>query len=118
MAGGRWAQETPKPRASGVEVGMAPIVYRPIPSKRFICAKCLQRLVEMTPVVRPGQAQEVAKMNAELKKIGKLPRMNVKLKCPGGCHETFGFSFHDIGDKNAWDARKFKPDPKAQRLDV
>lgn len=116
MPSGRWKQNADKPAARTV-VGDAPIKFVPIPSKRFICARCFDRLIEMTPVVKPGQAKQVMEMNRKLKAAGGVPRMHVKLKCPRGCHDKPGFSFHDINDKSTGQfgiPRRFNPDPKAQ----
>ena len=97
-----------------IDVGESPIKFVPVKSKRFLCGRCLDRLIEITPVVRRGQGRRVMELTKRMKEQGQVPRLQVKLKCPRGCHDKPGFTFQDIGDKS-FIPKKFTPDRRAQR---
>ena len=80
------------------------IKYLPIKSKRFLCSSCLEFLIEMTPVIKPGMGATLFKhLREERNKSiisgrGMKPntKIQVKLLCHNGHHESPFFSFHDI----------------------
>lgn len=62
------------------EVSNAPKVV-PRLSTRFVCARCRERMVELTPVLKRGM------MAQYFRKTGKLPQ--VRVMCPRGCRVGF-----------------------------
>lgn len=62
------------------EVSNAPR-YVPRVSTRFICRRCRQRMIELTPILRRGMAAEY------FRKTGKLPQ--VRVTCPAGHKDGF-----------------------------
>ena len=70
-------------------VGDTPIQFRPITSKRFVCSKCLDFLIEHTPVLNQDLIKGYIRENG-------IPK--VKMECGRGCHNSPWFSFYDIND--------------------
>lgn len=97
-----------------IEVGESPIKYVPVKSKRFVCNRCLDLLIEVMPVVKLGQGRRVMELSRQMKARGQVPKLQVKLKCPRGCHEKPGFTFRDLGDRS-FIPRKFVPNQQAQK---
>ncbi len=66
-----------------------PVKFRPLKSKRFCCAMCLDFVTEHTPVINSNMLKTYVAQNG-------IPQ--VKLECPRGCSRSAYWSFYDIND--------------------
>jgi len=74
---------------SVIMVGDMPIRFRALQSKRFVCNKCLDFLIEHTPVLNQDIIRNYVKQHG-------IPK--VKMECGRGCHKAPWWSFYDIND--------------------
>ena len=80
--------EKPRPLQSRTTVN-EPIKFRPLKSKRFCCAKCLDFVIEHTPVINKDMLSTYVALNG-------IPQ--VRLECGRGCNRSPNWSFYDIND--------------------
>ena len=72
-----------------IKVGDEQVIFRPLKSKRFCCAMCLDFVIEHTPVVKQEMIKTFIATNG-------IPQ--VKLECPRGCSRSQHWHFYDIND--------------------
>jgi hypothetical protein len=86
---------------SNIDVGDTPIRHLYLKSKKYICGKCLEFLMEPHTVIKRGMGQQFFKDLREKRNLAILRKQKVpllpqkKLKCPNG-HNLTVVGFHDI----------------------
>ena len=88
------------------------VEYAALKSKRFLCASCMEFLIELTPIVKKGMRDVYFKQLREIRNRAILsgkappPPPRVRLQCPHGHHKFAHFAFHDVTMPKG---RKYKP---------
>ena len=72
-----------------LHIGETPVKFRPLKSKRFVCSKCLDFVIEWTPVINKEMLGSYVLSNG-------IPQ--VKMVCGRDCHKSPWWSFYDIND--------------------
>lgn len=99
---------------SRIEVGNTPIRYVPIKSRRFLCSKCLEFVIEHTLVVRRGMGKQYWEEKRRERNLAIARKRGMaggftktKLECPNGCSaRDTNWTVHDVSTGTA---KKFKP---------